>query len=112
MITVAATELKANFKKYANIASKGRPILVKRPQKENNLILIDENQYKQCERLLKYFARLQGYLDIASLCENEEKIIESKYSIEFMNLFGSVDETSLMRPNQGEFTDDVGREEL
>ena len=112
MITVAATELKANFKKYAGLASRGNVVFIKRPHKENNLVLVDESQYKQRERILTYFAKLNGYENIDEMCKNENDIIGTEYSIDFMNLFGSIEESDLERPEQGDFNMDCRREML
>lgn len=112
MVQVAATELKSNFKVYAGQAAKGEVVVIKRPKKEKNLIMIDEDCYIKSRRLLEYFARLSGYKDAEEMIEKEEMITQVKYSNEFMSLFGSLNEDDLIRPNQGTFADDVKREEL
>lgn len=112
MVTVSGTEFKVNFKKYASMAAKGMHIIVKRPKKESNLVLIDEEKYKQYNRILDYFSKLNGYTTTEEMLQNEQEITGTKYSVQFLNLFGSLNEEDLLRPEQGDFGDDIVREEL
>ena len=58
MTTITATAFKTNFKYYGNLASKGERILVKRPKDEPNLVVMNEGEYKELNRLMTYYKEL------------------------------------------------------
>lgn len=58
MTTITATAFKTNFKHFSNMASKGERLLIKRPQKESNLVVLNEDEYKEMDRLLSYYKGL------------------------------------------------------
>lgn len=58
MTAITATEFKSNFKHFGNIVSMGEHLLIKRPKKEVNLIVINENEYKEMNRLVSYYKAL------------------------------------------------------
>ncbi|MCQ2521105.1 MAG: hypothetical protein MJ105_01885 [Lachnospiraceae bacterium] len=107
---VDATELKTNFKRYAGIASSGDAVLIKRPKKESNLILINESSYNQWQRIMAYLMKLQGFTSLEEVLKQEET--KTYYSEDFINAFGSLDEDDLVRPPQLGFEYDCKREEL
>ncbi|MDO4961379.1 MAG: hypothetical protein Q4E57_05955 [Eubacteriales bacterium] len=112
MTGVAATELKKNFKVYAGMASSGEPVLIKRPGKQENLILINEAEYRQTLRVLEYLLRLKGYESYDQFKETGPDIVNTKYNREFLEIFGSVSEAALVRPDQGSFDRDAEREAM
>lgn len=63
MTTITATEFKTNFKHFGNMVSKGERILIKRPQKEPNLVILNENDYKEMTRLISYYEGLHELLE-------------------------------------------------
>lgn len=58
MTTITATAFKTNFKHFSNLASRGERLLIKRPQKDTNLVVMNEDEYKEMNRLLVYYREL------------------------------------------------------
>lgn len=58
MDAIAATDLKSNFKFYADKVSGGDVVLVKRPKNEPNLILITESRFSHMEEMLAYYKKI------------------------------------------------------
>lgn len=101
MTAVLATELKQNFKVYAGLAASGEVVKIKRPKKEDDLILMSEREYNQYKRVLMYFALANGYKDVDELVEmnlrnNEEETLGNDE--EFMSLFGCLKDEPLEIP--------------
>lgn len=58
MTTITATELKTNFKHIGNIVSNGGRLLIRRPRKEPNLVVLNEDDFKEMNRLITYYRNL------------------------------------------------------
>lgn len=112
MLEVSATELKTEFKEYASLASEGKPVLIKRPKKEMNLVLINEAQFRQSLRIMEYYAKLFGYKGVDELMNSNAKDVAPKYGKDFLDLFGSLDDSDIERPDQGDYSSDAKREAL
>lgn len=62
MTTITATEFKKNFKFFGDTVSKGERLLIKRPKKEPNLVVLNEDEYKEINRLISYYKMLSEEL--------------------------------------------------
>ena len=62
MTTITATEFKKNFKFFGDTVSKGERLLIKRPKKEPNLVVLNEDDYKELNRLISYYKMLSEEL--------------------------------------------------
>ena len=91
---------------------KGKPVLIKRPKKEMNLVLINEAQFRQSLRIMEYYAKLFGYKGVDELMNSNAKDVAPKYGKDFLDLFGSLDDSDIERPDQGDYSSDAKREAL
>lgn len=77
MTTITATEFKKNFKFFGDTVSRGEHLLIKRPKKEPNLVVLNEEEYKELNRLISYYRKL-----------SEELNSKSKATVKKRNIIG------------------------
>lgn len=75
MTTITATEFKTNFKRFGNMVSRGEHLLIKRPQKEANLVVLNEDEYKEMNRLIAYYKDLSEMTNHQSANTREKRDI-------------------------------------
>lgn len=114
MTTVLATDLKKNFKVYAGKAAAGDVVKIKRPKKEDDLILLSEHEYNQYRRVLMYLAMLKGYKDVDELINSDldESQEKAYYDEEFLSLFGCLKDEDFEAPEAISWEHDAPREEF
>lgn len=76
MTAIPVTELKQNFKLYADQVSDGEEIVIKRPGNKNNLVLLDQNEYEKLKHIWKYYEYIQEL--IVDKTETDTQIILTK----------------------------------
>lgn len=75
MTTITATEFKKNFKYFGESVSKGERLLIKRPKKEPNLVVLNEEDYKEINRLITYYRELSEELGSKPVATNKKRNI-------------------------------------
>lgn len=75
MTTITATEFKTSFKHFGNMVTKGERLLIKRPQKEPNMVVLNEDDYKEMNRLIAY------YKEICDKVSPEANTVSKKHNI-------------------------------
>lgn len=105
MTAIPVTELKQNFKLYADKASEGEEIVIQRPSNKNNLVLLDQNEYEKLQRIWKYYEFMQK--QIIERKETETQIILTKRP-KHMTLEERVEKFGKIN-NVGEYWDDIER---
>lgn len=105
MTAIPVTELKQNFKLYADQVSDGEEIVIKRPGNKNNLVLLDQNEYEKLKHIWKYYEYIQEL--IVDKTETDTQIILTKRPKhmtleERVEKFGSIN-------NAGEHWSDIER---
>ena len=75
MTTITATEFKKNFKYFGSVVSKGERILIKRPKEEPNLVILNEEEYKEINRLIAYYKELSEKLNDKPVATDKKRKI-------------------------------------
>ena len=75
MTTITATEFKKNCKYFGESVSNGERLLIKRPKKEPNLVVLNEEDYKEINRLIIYYRKLSEELGSKPAATNKKRNI-------------------------------------